>query len=104
MVELSRYNIGDTEIFDNSSILKNKLNIIDQKILSDMETILLSDSYSFFLQKIKDNNLIFGIKLIFQIHKYFLSIVILIRHPEFSSGSFLYKDVFCKKDSETSSE
>lgn len=70
MVEHSRYNVGGNE---ESSILKNKLGITDQKILEDTETILLADTYKHFLDLHKSKKLKFDLNLIFQIHKYFLS-------------------------------
>lgn len=70
MAGVSRYNVGGDEA--NSDILKNKLNIKDQKTLEDTETILFSDTYEYFLSKLEEGNIKFDVDLIFDIHKYFL--------------------------------
>lgn len=49
MVEPSRYNVSGDESA-HSGILENKLNIKDQKLLEDTETILLNDTYNYFLR------------------------------------------------------
>ncbi len=72
MAEHSRYNVGSDE---GKTILKNKLGITDQKTLEDTETILLSDTYKHFFDLLESNKLQFDIKLIFQIHQYFLSTI-----------------------------
>jgi len=71
MAEASRYNVGGDEAA--SEILKNKLGIKDQKALEDTETVLLSDTYEYFLEKLETDKLKFDTDLIFDIHKYFLS-------------------------------
>lgn len=70
MAEASRYNVGGDEAA--SEILKNKLGIKDQKALEDTETVLLSDSYEYFLEQLESAKLKFSVDLIFEIHKYFL--------------------------------
>jgi cell filamentation protein len=70
MAEPSRYNVGKNE---QKGILKNKLNIKDQKILEDTETLLLSDTYTFFLEKLEKEELNFNVNLILEINKYFFS-------------------------------
>lgn len=70
MAGVSRYNVGGDEAA--SEILKNKLGIKDQKALEDTETVLLSDTYEYFLQKPEEEVLKFDVSLIFEIHKYFL--------------------------------
>jgi len=70
MAGVSRYNVGGDEAA--SEILKNKLGIKDQKALEDTETVLLSDTYEYFLQKLETGKLKFDVDLIFEIHKYFL--------------------------------
>ncbi len=70
MAEASRYNVGGDEAA--SEILKNKLGIKDQKALEDTETVLLSDSYEYFLEQLETGKLKFDVDLIFEIHKYFL--------------------------------
>ena len=47
MGEHSRYNVGGDEAKLEHGVLKNKLNIKDQSILEDTETILLSDTYEY---------------------------------------------------------
>lgn len=71
MVEPSRYNIpGDESV--KGGVLKNILNIKDQKTLDDTETILLNDTYNNFLELLQKREFTFNTKLIFDIHKYFL--------------------------------
>lgn len=70
MAEPSRYNVGGDEA--PSEILKNKLGIKDQKALEDTESVLFSDTYEYFLDKMEEGHLKFGADLIFEIHKYFL--------------------------------
>ena len=69
MAEHSRYNVSGAE---DAGILKNKLGIKEQKALEDIETILFSDSYKHFFDFSIKKKLKFDLKLIFQIHKYFL--------------------------------
>ena len=68
---LSRYNTGDTDL-DEQDVLKNKLGITNSQVLSDVETILLNDSYDFFINKLQNKGLVFDVKLVFDIHKFFL--------------------------------
>lgn len=69
MVEPSRYNVGG----DEENILKNKLGIKDVKTLEDTETLLLSDAYEHFFEKIEKYEIKFNLELIFEIHKFFLA-------------------------------
>ena len=50
MAEPSRYNVGGEEV---ESVLKNKLNIKTQGVLEDTEALLLSGTYTFFLDHSK---------------------------------------------------
>lgn len=68
MAEHSRYNVSG----DEAEILKNKLGITDQKVLEDTETLLLKDTYVYFFSLFQKGKLKFNVKLIFEIHKYFL--------------------------------
>lgn len=69
MAEHSRYS---TEGNIENGILKNKAGIKNQKQLENLESLLYSDSYTRFLQLAESQNVNFNIKLIFNIHKYFL--------------------------------
>lgn len=69
MAEHSRYNVSKEE----GEVLKNKLGITDQKMIEDTETLLLSDTYTHFIDLINSNKLRFNLNLLFQIHQYFLS-------------------------------
>jgi len=73
MAEASRYNVGGDEA--GNEVLKNKLGIKDQKVIEDTETVLLSDSYEYFLQKLENGKIEFNLDLIFSIHKYFLGTI-----------------------------
>lgn len=68
MAEPSRYNVSG----DEEEILKNKLGITDQKALEDIETLLLKDTYVHFFPLLRGRKLKFNVKLILEIHKYFL--------------------------------
>lgn len=70
MAEPSRYSVGNEQAGLKGGILKNKLGIKDQKFLEDLETLSLKKTYDDFLEK---RNLSFDLKLIFDIHNYFLS-------------------------------
>lgn len=73
MGELSRYNISQHDAGLENGKLKNKLGITDQKMLSDTETILLNDTYEYFLDLLHKEKLKrIDLKLLFNIHKYFL--------------------------------
>lgn len=67
MAELSRYNVSGEKV-----VLKNKLGITDQKALEDTETLLLKDAYVHFFSLLQKEKLRFNVKLVFEIHKYFL--------------------------------
>lgn len=69
MAEPSRYSTdGNLE----KGVLKNKANIADQVRLENLETLLFSDSYTHFFQLANSQKLVFNVKLIFDIHEYFL--------------------------------
>ena len=70
MAEPSRYSVGGKE--DGQEVLQNMFGISDLKNLEDVETLLYSDSYNYFLERLRKGDLKFTIKLIFEIHKYFL--------------------------------
>lgn len=70
MAGVSRYNVGGNEA--GGEVLKNKLNIKEQKTLEDTETILFSDTYEYFLENLEEGIIKFDVDLIFEIHKYFL--------------------------------
>jgi cell filamentation protein len=72
MDEHSRYSIGGDESAKNG-VLKNKLGLFDCEKLGNIETLLLRDSYSHFIDLMQKRRLSFDVKLIFEIHKYFLS-------------------------------
>jgi cell filamentation protein len=69
MAAPSRYNADDNT---ENGILRNKLNISNQKDLDDAETTLYTDAYSYFLDAEKHHKLAFSTKLLFEIHRYFL--------------------------------
>ncbi len=69
MAEPSRYNVGG----DEGNILKNKLGITDLKTLEDTETLLLSDAYKYFFEKLEKDEITFNRQLLFEIHKFFLA-------------------------------
>lgn len=69
----SRYSVTNKSAGLESGVLKNKLGISSQKKLEDAETILLADTYSFFLSKENRDIISFDVKFLFFIHKYFLS-------------------------------
>ena len=73
MAEHSRYNVGGNEA--DHKIMPNKLGIHDQKELQDTETVLLADTYEYFLNKLEEGKIKFNTDLIFEIHKYFLDIL-----------------------------
>lgn len=91
MGEHSRYNVGNEE---GNGVLKNKLNITDPQIIQDTETLLLSDTYEEFFRLLKSGKLIFNLKLLFKIHKYFLSTLYVwagkIRSVEISKEGILF--------------
>lgn len=68
MAEPSRYSVGG----DEADILKNKLGITDLKTLEDTETLLLSDAYNHFFEKLETRGFIFNLELLFDIHRFFL--------------------------------
>ena len=68
MGEPSRYDVGG----DEADIRTNKLGIANPKTLEDAETILLSDAYTRFLGFLEKGKLPMDLRLIFDVHKYFL--------------------------------
>lgn len=69
----SRYDVSDSTAELDGGVLKNKLKIKDQKTLNDLETVLLSDTYSYFLSLMGKKQFKFSVDFIFEIHRYFLS-------------------------------
>lgn len=72
MAEHSRYNVTNKRAGIEKGVLKNKLGISSQKELEDAETILLADTYEYFLSKSNSNKITFNVGFLFSIHKYFL--------------------------------
>lgn len=72
MVGRSRYSVSEKASGVEGGVLKNKLNIKDQKSLDDAETLLLSDAYSYFFNQIEQEGLEFSLSFLFEIHQYFL--------------------------------
>lgn len=91
MAEHSRYNVGGSE---SARVLKNKLNIKDQKMLEDVETILFADSYKYFFEILGEGRVVFNTDLIFKIHHYSLKHLYLwagrIRIVEISKNNILF--------------
>jgi len=73
MAEHSRYKVTAKQADIEKGVLKNKLNIVDQKTLNDTETILLHDTYAHFVEILENGSMVFDIFLLFDIHKYFLN-------------------------------
>jgi len=73
MTALSRYDVSENTAELDSGVLKNKLKIKDQKTLNDLESVLLSDAYSYFLSLLDKKQLRFSADFIFEIHRYFLN-------------------------------
>lgn len=92
MVEPSRYKVSEED--SENGVLKNKLGIKDQKNLEDTETILLNDTYNHFFELLQKEKLRFDIKLIFDIHKYFLETIYVwagrVRSVEISKNGVLF--------------
>ena len=91
MGEHSRYSVTGGE---DGSVLKNKPGIIDRKDLDDTETLMLSDTYTHFLDLLEKGRLDFDVKLIFEIHRYFLKTLYewagSTRTVEISKGGMLF--------------
>ncbi len=68
MVVGSRYSTGG----DEADVTKNKLGITDLKVLGNAETVLLSDAYKHFFKLLHEAKLKLELKLLFEIHEYFL--------------------------------
>lgn len=87
----SRYDVGEDEA---GGVLKNKLRIGDQKNLDDLETVLFKDAYTHFFELFEDGKLNLNIKLIFDIHRYFLSTLYewagMTRKVELSKGGIMF--------------
>ena len=69
----SRYNVTNKTAGIEKGVLKNKLGISSQKELEDAETILLADTYEFFLSRENISTVVFDVEFLFSIHKYFLN-------------------------------
>ena len=70
MAEHSRYNVNSKSSELENGILKNELDIKNQKDLEDIESILLADSYFHFSQQIELIEI--NLKFLFKLNKYFL--------------------------------
>jgi len=68
MAGVSRYDVGGDEV----DILQNKLGVKDLKDLEDLETLLLTDSYEYFLNLLGEDKIKLNLGLLFKIHDYFL--------------------------------
>jgi cell filamentation protein len=68
----SRYNLTDAQAGIENGILKNKLNIKDQRKLDDAETLLLNDAYAYFFALAEKRRITFDLAFLFSIHKFFL--------------------------------
>ena len=90
MAEHSRYNVGG----EDNEVLANKLRITDLKTLEDVETLLFSDAYTYFLEQFEKHPLKFNVELILEIHKYFLGTLYAwagkVRIVEISKGGTLF--------------
>jgi cell filamentation protein len=73
MAGRSRYSVSDDEAGMRGSILQNKLNLHNQQELDDAETVLLADAYEYFFDLLARGRMTSDLKLLFQIHRYFLS-------------------------------
>ncbi|MFA4891577.1 MAG: Fic family protein [Candidatus Gracilibacteria bacterium] len=93
MGEHSRYNVGGDEV-EMNGVLKNKLGVSDKERLENIETLLLNDSYGCFTELLRKGKIKFDVKLIFDIHKYFLSSLYFwagkIRTVEISKNNILF--------------
>lgn len=72
MGEHSRYSLTQSEAGLDGGILKNKLNIQDQQLIDDIETLLLNDAYDHFFKLIQRRTVTFDLAYLCTIHKYFL--------------------------------
>jgi cell filamentation protein len=72
MGEPTRYDVSDAESGLTEGVLKNKLNLKSQSDLNEAETVLLKDSYEYYLSVLEEEDLTFDIQLLFSIHKHFL--------------------------------
>lgn len=68
----SRYHVSERSAGLENGVLKNKLKVDKQEELDKLETILLTDTYHFFLELLKKGEIKFDLSLLFSIHKYFL--------------------------------
>ena len=72
MAEHSRYRVSAKGSGMDGDVLRNKPGIKNQKELEDAETLLLSDAYEHFFDKLTTGGLQFDLPFLFQIHTYFL--------------------------------
>lgn len=72
MVAHSRYSVSAKGAGMSGEVLKNRLGITDQKMLDDAETLLLSDVYTHFFNRIEGEVFKFDLSFLFKIHKFFL--------------------------------
>ncbi len=97
MTAPSRYDVSDNTAELDSGVLKNKLKIKDQKTLNDLETFLLSDTYSHFLSLVGKNQVKFPVDFIFKINHYFLNTLYdwagSVRQVNISKGGSLFVPV-----------
>jgi len=57
MGERSRYNVSAKDAVIDGDVLKDKLGIKDQKELDDAETLLLSDAYVHYFEKLENKGM-----------------------------------------------
>ena len=97
MVELSRYNVSDDQAGIGQGVLKNKLGYTNQKDLDDAETILQTDVYKYFFDLAQTRQFVFGVDLLFEIHKYFFETLYdwagTVRTVDISKGEMLFAPV-----------
>lgn len=70
MAEPSRYSVSDEQAGLLQGVLKNKLGITDQRTLDDAEALVLPDAYNHFFSLLARGELVFGTKLLLQIHTF----------------------------------
>ncbi|MBI5794041.1 Fic family protein [Candidatus Uhrbacteria bacterium] len=97
MGEPSRYSVTDGRAGIENGVLKNKLHIKDQKKLEDLETLLLSDTYSHFLTLIEKRTVTFDFAFLCSVHKFFLGTLYLwvgkIRSVDISKNDVLFAPI-----------
>lgn len=72
MVAHFRYSVSAKSAGMAGGVLKNKLGMTDQKMLDDAETILLSDAYTHFFNRLERDVFKFDLSFLFEIHEFFL--------------------------------